>query len=291
MKKLNILVTGTSGFIGRAFLSRLNADKFNIFGLSRTPPSDSSPFKQFFTQDIAKPFTIDQEFDFVFHLAACNFTHVQGAATSEFDLANVEGTRNLIKAVKAHKFIFMSTTRVYRQDGAPLTEESPLLPVGLYQESKLKAEAVLNGIPNQSIILRSTNVAGPGQPDKALVPVLFRNAFQGEPLTIITSSEARLQLLATRDLIDCFLKIIEKDLQGGIYNIAPKERISMREVAEGIIALTNSKSPVTYKSHEPVPFSPLLSDKLEKSLGWEAKTSAEELLQSCANYYRTVYAS
>ena len=104
---MNILVTGASGFIGRALVQALAQHPYNIFGLASGKNGrnfDGSLVKDFFVQDIRQPFKLSQSFDYVFHLAALNITHVGRADVREYDCVNVRGTENLLKAVTAKKF-------------------------------------------------------------------------------------------------------------------------------------------------------------------------------------------
>ena len=107
---MNILVTGANGFIGRRLSSRLISHGHHVFGLSLTSPSDPSlAFKGYYQQDISKPFSLNGHFDFVIHLAAYNITNVGAKDTDLYTAINVEGTKNLLKAVHAKKiYLFIN---------------------------------------------------------------------------------------------------------------------------------------------------------------------------------------
>ena len=294
MTKLNILITGATGFIGHAFLARLDKEQHNVFVLARSKPADflMSGIQDFYEQDLNVPFQLNIPFDYVFHLAACNFTNVGQATKQQYQAINVEGTKNLIDALRVKKFIFMSTARVYRFQGMPLVEESPLGPVGLYEQSKLEAEEICRKqIPRENlIILRSTNIVGPGQADKALIPIFFKNALNDKPLTISVSAKTPLQLLSVEDMIDIFLNIISFPSAGGIYNIAPLEIVTIKTVAREVISLTHSRSTIECVNFKPADDSPVKVDKAIRVFQWRPKTEVKELLRQCYQYYKRIYA-
>lgn len=264
-----ILVTGADGFIGKAFCSRLNALGHHVVKLTREK------------QDIAKPFTLKDEFDFVFHLAAHNITHVGEAGTDLYHLVNAEGTRNVLKAVKTKNFVFLSTAKIYLQQGQPVTEDSALLPLKEYEKSKLAAENICreNFGADRLLILRSINIVGVGQSEKAVIPVLFKKAKAGEPLDILGPKDSVLQFLYVEDAVDAFVKVIEKGGLSGTYNLASRDKISLTDLAVAIKDLCGSKSEIRLLNEDKGTFSEILSTKIEKELGWKAKTTIREILE------------
>ena len=81
-------------------------------------------------------------FDFVFHFAAVNQTHIGKKTYSIYHKVNVLGTENVIKALNFDKFVFMSSAKIYEMNGVKIDESSPVLPIAEYEKSKLEAEKV-----------------------------------------------------------------------------------------------------------------------------------------------------
>lgn len=289
MNKKNILVTGANGFIARAFLNRLDTHQYNVYALASQAPR--LPLKEgvkgFFHQDICQPFKLNLPFDFVFHLAACNFTHVGVASDDIYEQVNVQGTAHILGGVKTNQFIFMSTAKIYQQQGILITEASEVEPKGLYEQSKLKAEGLCRKILGEDklLILRSSNVAGPGQSMKALIPVFLKSAIEGKPLRITVSALTRLQLLYINDLIDAFLSIIACPPRSGVYNIAPEESVGIEDLAKRIIVQSASRSSIECANHEEAPFSAINADKFCNGFRWQAKTSVDQLIKESYLYY------
>jgi nucleoside-diphosphate-sugar epimerase len=271
---MNILVTGANGFIGRRLSPRLMAQGHQVTN---------------FSQDISKPFLLKTSFDLAIHLAAYNITNVGLTDTDLYTAVNVDGTRNLLQAVQARKFIYLSTTKVYKNESRPLTEESPLEPHGAYAQSKLKAEEICRSfLKKESLfILRSVNVLGWGQAAKAVLPVFFQKAKANQALDILQSAHTPMQFVYVEDLIDAIEAVIGNWETSGIFNIAHEEPVTLEQLASAVIALTQSSSVLNItKNSSEVIFSPVICDKAYRSIGWKAKTTLSQILE----FYNEAYA-
>src|SRR3990167_8337960 len=248
MPKPNILITGANGFIGQALLKSLDRKQYNVFALdSQTLQiSDGRPVQRYFQQDITSSFKLEGDFDWVFHFAALNVTHVGKADDEDYRRVNVLGTENLLRAVHTRQFVFMSTVKVYRERKGDIDEDSPLDPRNGYERSKLEAEEVCRRCVAKGhlTIFRAVNVVGPGQAEKAVIPVFFRRAMQGEPLEIIYSGQTPLQMLHIEDLLQVFYLLLTKNKGIGTVNLCPDETITLAELAQKIQALCGSRSQI-----------------------------------------------
>lgn len=173
-----ILITGSSGFVGRNLSAVLEDAGYHTSQVVRTPRTGSelAMSRLYFTKNIDA--TTDwtdalTEVDVVVHLAAK--VHVMDGAEAN-DLAsfretNVSGTQNL--AVQAadssvKRFIFLSSIKVNGEEtGAiPFRADQPPNPQGTYSQSKFEAEQVLRDIEGSSgmevVIIRPPLVYGPG---------------------------------------------------------------------------------------------------------------------------------
>ncbi len=287
---MNILVTGACGFIGRAFISLLLESPHRIFALDRNHALGKLPrsLVQFYIQDITKEFMIKEKFDFIFHLAACNVTHVDVSDLKAYCSVNVRGTENVIKATRTRYFIFLSTAKVYQTQSGSVDEAAPVAPKNDYEKSKLEAEDICRTyVPSDRLtILRSVNIAGPGQAEKAVIPMFFKNAYRGDPLKLIGSPETPLQLLYIADLLKAFDLIIAKQKGFGVLNLSCDETISLEDLAKEIIKTAGSVSKIEYPVDcQKAVFSKVLSQKAKDVLGWQACASIKESIQHCHRFY------
>lgn len=264
---MNILVTGANGFIGRRLSSRLSSLGRHVVA---------------FSQDISKPFSLNDRFDFVIHLAAYNITNVGVKDEGLYTAINVDGTKHLLQAVHAKKFIYLSTAKVYKNEGLGLTEDSPVAPQGAYEQSKLKAEEVCRAFLKKEslVILRSVNVIGWGQAPKAVIPVFFQKAKANQALDIIHAAHTPMQFVYVEDLIDALEAVISHEGSSGIFNIAHEETISLEQLARTIITMTHSSSILNIsKDISETLFSPVICGKAYQQLGWRAKTGLTKILE------------
>jgi UDP-glucose 4-epimerase len=106
MKK--ILITGSSGYIGSHLCKMLIASmKYEVHGLDICEPQQV--MHRYYQQDINRPFSIDEEFDTVIHLAALVRVGESEVIPIKYYITNLNGTMNVVNKIKTKNFIFSST--------------------------------------------------------------------------------------------------------------------------------------------------------------------------------------
>jgi len=283
MSRCNILITGAGGFVGQALVKQLINSGHHIYALDINPLDSCTgdKIKKFYRQDLSQPFTLEETFDFVFHLGAYNFTHAGSPQKEAYHRINVLGTENLLNSSNIKNFIFLSTAKVYKLEGKFIDEDSSLGPVQDYEKSKLEAEDLCRKqFQGKNLcVFRSVNIAGPNQAEKAVLPVLFRNAEKGNPLDIFAPKESILQFIYVKDIIQLFLKFIEQGGLSGTFNVYSTNTIRLDQLAYRIVKLMQSDSPVNFSNHSRVIFSEVISKRLMRTFGWQPQTKIEEILQ------------
>ena len=198
-----IAVTGATGFIGQAICEQLIANNYSMRLLVRNPRKASSRIysdAEIIRGDLADPDGLQRLVrgaDAVIHCAGS----VRGATQAQFDRVNVEGTRNLLHAIKActtsQRLIFISS----------LAAREPQL--SFYAASKHRAEQALKteGVGIAWTVLRPPAVYGPG--DRELLPV-FRLMARGVALTP-GSPGARFSMLYVDDLGSAVMAWLDSD--------------------------------------------------------------------------------
>jgi nucleoside-diphosphate-sugar epimerase len=119
---------------------------------------------------------------------------------------------------------------------------------------------------------------GPGQGQKAILPVFFQKALMNLPINVFAPKKSILQLLYISDIIKAFQLIIESREVSGIYNLSSKDKISINKLAEEIVRITNSKSRIIYSNNEESNFSEITSQKAKKILNWEPEININDML-------------
>ena len=167
---MSILLTGSKGFIG----SGLKGDGIDIregYDILDYLPA--------------------RKYDVVIHTAAKTSVTESMSFPEKYVKANILGTLNLLKAHPEAHFIYLSTASVYGE-GLDHTVNSPLKPASIYASTKLAGEFIVQNLAKSWVILRLTNVIGPGERGEPNVYQIFQKE---EALTIYGDG------LQTRDFV------------------------------------------------------------------------------------------
>lgn len=282
---MNILVTGANGFIGSSLIERLAASGHQCDGLDIVF-SKELPLRKAYQIDLSKEFQLDEEYDYVFHLGAYNVTHVGDKDREKYQKINVEGTRNLLKACRIKNFIFLSTVKVYRQEDGNIDEDSVLLPISDYAQSKLDAEKVCQELfsGEHLIIFRSVNVVGSGQSMKALLPVFFDKALKNETIEIFVPRLLEVHLLYIDDIVDLFMSVLQYEGEQWIFNIPSKDSLSIEDAARRIKDICHSSSEIMC-SNDNVPVNARFESKrIFTAFDWKPKVGCSEIIKTFGEY-------
>lgn len=275
-----ILVTGASGFIGRYLAERFKSEDLYTQGLTGTS------IGKFHRLDLRDQVDVERSIeeikpDYVFHCAA-TIKRDEKEREEIFGI-NVEGTRNLLEALKANPlklFVFFSSGEVCAGGKSPLSKDSPYAPLSPYSESKIEAERLVreSGLPY--VILRPLLVYGPGQTGRLFTAQLI-GAAKKEEVFKMTLGEQKRDFVYVEDLADLCERLIEipDKVDGETFFVSAGNPISMGEVADIASELLNEKlktdRTLPYRPNETMLYSADISD-LTRITGWKPKTSMRE---------------
>ena len=186
-----VLVTGATGFIGRAVVEALAAHGFVVRATVRRTPQPPFPNGVEVMQhgDLAQ--AVDwhpllEGVDQIVHLAG--IAHAgRGIAPERYDQVNRVATAQMATAAAAagvHHFVFISSIRAQSGPVADhgLTERDPAAPTDAYGRSKLAAEEAVRSAGVPFTILRPVVLYGPGV--KGNISLLLRAAASPLPLPV-----------------------------------------------------------------------------------------------------------
>jgi len=257
---MKFLVTGGSGFIGSHLVHRLQSHgpvtvldnlstgkEANLQGLSC----------RFLRGSILDPASLQDALTgvtHIFHLAAMVSVPESVAHPDRCHEMNVEGTRLVLAAAAragAQRLVLASSCAIYGNDPTmPKTETLPPAPASPYAQSKLEDEALCLSSPLPAVPLRFFNVYGPRQdpqgPYAAAVPKLLEAALAGTPLPIHGDGLQTRDFVFVEDVTSALLHAALHPEMTGSYNVASGQSISILQLAQTILATTQSTSPITY---------------------------------------------
>lgn len=284
----NILVTGVTGFIGSHLCKRLVNDGNQVIGISHSGNTRRiESIKDRMTiciGDIRNPDFINDilkqnKIKTVFHLAA-----QVPYCTDDKDFVgiNVDGTLNIVKASIANKverFIHASTMSIYTTppEYMPVDELHPTAPRDIYGITKLAGELCLKYVPMKVTILRFAGTYGEFCDNRA-VDIFVRSALSNQPIKIDGDGLQSSDFTHIDDIVDGIILAWQRGKET-VYNIGSGQETRIKDLADTIIKLTDSKSRMEYVSNNierPFRFSIDIS-KACKELGYKPRTLKEGL--------------
>jgi UDP-glucuronate decarboxylase len=303
-----ILVTGGAGFIGSHLCERLLAEghdvlcvdnyftgnKANIAALFHNPRFEAM------RHDVTFPLYV--EVDEIYNLACpaspvhYQFDPVQTTKTSVHGAINMLG---LAKRVRA-KIFQASTSEVYGDPKVHPQVESywgNTNPIGLracYDEGKRCAETLFFDYRRQHNlnvkVARIFNTYGPRMHpnDGRVVSNFIVQALRNEPVTVYGDGSQTRAFCYVDDLVEGFIRLMATpdDFTGPV-NLGNPGEFTILELAEKVIALTNSKSGILFRplpADDPVQRQPDIT-LARSSLGWEPTVPLDKGLETTVEYF------
>lgn len=304
-----ILVTGGAGFLGSHLCERLLSEGNDVVCLDNffTGAKDNiahlsgNPNFEVIRHDICHPIFL--EMDEVYNLACpaspphYQYNPVHTTKTSVMGMINMLG---LAKRTNA-KILQASTSEVY---GDPNIHPQPesywgnVNPIGIrscYDEGKRCAETLCfdyHREHNLKIkVARIFNTYGPRMHpnDGRVVSNFIMQALRNDPITIYGDGTQSRSFCYMEDLIEAFIRLMATDDKFvGPINLGNPVEFTMLELAEKIIAITGSTSPLVKKplpGDDPRQRQPNI-DLAKEKLDWEPKIMLDEGLKRTINYFR-----
>jgi UDP-glucuronate decarboxylase len=310
MKK--ILVTGGAGFVGSHLCKRLLNEGNEVICLDNYFTGNKknivelldNPYFEMVRHDITEPYYA--EVDEIYNLACpaspvhYQFNPIKTIKTSVMGAINTLG---LAKRVGA-KILQASTSEVY---GDPDVHPQPesywgrVNPIGIrscYDEGKRSAETLFMDYHHQNNvaikIIRIFNTYGPNMnpEDGRVVSNFIVQALKGEDITIFGDGLQTRSFQYVDDLVEGMVRMMASDPAFlGPVNIGNPHEFTMLELAQEVIALTNSSSKIIHLAlpqDDPKQRQPDISLAKEKLNGWEPKTQLREGLQTTIAYFEAL---
>jgi len=305
------LVTGGAGFLGSHLCARLlergdhvicldnfyTGKRENVAALAEGAHARELEIVR---HDIVEPYFV--EVDEIYHLACpASPVHYQRNPVRTLK-TSVVGTMNVLELARetGARVLVSSTSEIY---GEPELHPQPehywghVNPIGrrsCYDEGKRCGEALCAAYSKQHGVdvrlVRIFNTYGPRmhEGDGRVISNFITQALHGDPITIYGDGTQTRSLCYQSDLVAGLVAMMACDHDPGPVNLGNPEEMTVREIAERVIALTGSDSPLQFcplPADDPTRRRPDIA-KARRVLGWAPRVSFADGLAETIEYYR-----
>ena len=315
---MKILITGGAGFIGSHLTQYLLSQDQQVVILddfSGAGEENLNQVKDSNNLSIIKGSILNQELvtklmkdvTHCYHLAAAlGVEKINNDPISSFE-TNLKGSQIVLNAAVnvSARTLLASSSEVYGKNSyVPLNEASdrvlgsPDIARWSYSEAKamdeLHAFELFKHKSFPVTIARFFNTVGPRQSGSygMVLPRFVKAAISNQPLTVYGDGTQSRTFCSVTDVVDALVLLMDsKESIGQAFNIGSTNEITITELAQKVIKLTNSSSEIVYKKHsevfgdhfeEPQRRVPDIS-KIKKIVGWQPKQSLDEVIIEITN--------
>jgi GDP-4-dehydro-6-deoxy-D-mannose reductase len=293
-----VLITGSSGFVGRYLKSYLLSRSIKVQEI----PADID------IRDKNKVynFCLNYSFDAVVHLAAQSFIPRSIEDPKETNEINFTGTLNLLEGLREAKFsgvfLFVGSSDVYGivpESLLPIRENLAHSPINPYAKSKSAAEFLckkwsFSKSGMRIIMTRSFNHIGPMQDQRFVISrfckqvALIKCGLQESNIRVGNLNVTR-DFTDVRDVVRAYLILLEKGSNGSVYNVCSGQEISLKNILPILRQIANidfSEEVCSdlYRDAEQVRVFGSFN-KIKKDLGWFPKILFKQSLEDTYNYW------
>lgn len=301
----NILITGSSGFIGKYLIEKLkNNNNLNI----QTLENDLRNY------DKVKQEILNKKPNIIVHLAACTEVAKSFESPLKFSETNYLGTVNLAETAlqldSFDLFLFSSTMETYgwqpvsdkimnntynEKDLIPFDENTPQNPNASYAVAKLGCEKYIEYLNRSYNLpycnLRQTNTYGRWDNDFFVVEQIITQMLNEEKVRLGNPKPYR-NFLFIDDLIELYDKIINNPTKviNNTYCLGPQNAIKICDLTTIIAEKLNCNKEIVWNSKLQRPgeiyYLSSCGDKIYNHIGWKPKTDLNKGLDLTISYWK-----
>jgi UDP-glucose 4-epimerase len=256
---MNFLITGAAGFLGSNLANFLVREGHQVRGLddlSTGDPQSLSPDVLFTRGDVndrPRLWTLLQDVDCVYHLAARVSVPESVLYPREYNATNVGGTVSLMEAMRdvgVRRVVLISSGAVYGDQGAqPLLESATPNPRSPYAVSKLAAEFYVRTIGDlwgiETVSLRVFNAYGPGQrlpvSHPPVIPNYLRQSVRGGTIVMHGDGSQTRDYVYVDDVVSAMIgAATAPNINHLVINIGSGVEVSIRDLVRLVREVTGA---------------------------------------------------
>lgn len=282
---MRILVTGSSGLIGKNLVRELKEAGHTVLEVSRKDGWD------LLNKDITKNRIEVFKPQIVYHLAA-------NAAESRGQISPIDMTERNLNIflnvlvpsinVKVKRFIYTSSVAVYGDVEVPYREDDIPKPKDVYGVNKLACEQTLKILAKvhgfDYTIFRPHNVYGPHQdmanPYKNVVALFMRNIIEDKELTLFGEGKMKRAFSYVDDVVNYLIKAMDDKFKNETINVGSTMEVDIVTLLTMIEDIAGKKAKKKFLPARPQEiFNFLPNHRKQSLLGYYSETPLDEGLQ------------
>ena len=227
-----IIVTGASGFIGRALVIKLNSQGWDVIPVTAADGdiADSCTLAKCLQKDIAH----------VFHLAGKTFVPDSWVNPQGFYQTNVLGTVSVLEFCRARNIplTYVSAYVYGHPNTLPICEDSAIKPNNPYAMTKWLAEQACEFYSNSYSLpvttIRPFNAYGIGQAENFLIASIISQALDGGESIVVKDLIPKRDYVYLEDLLTALVATLKTENRYRVYNIGSGASLSVKDVIDVI---------------------------------------------------------
>ncbi len=309
---MKALIIGAAGFVGRHLIKNIKENtNWQVYATKITRESDIADIDGVFDLDILNPEEISDVLnqvrpDYIFHLAAQSSVALSWKTPALTIDINIKGTVHVLDAIALldyrPRILLIGSGEEYgfiRPNELPINEENPLRPGNIYAATKA-AQNMIGKIYAQAygmdiVMVRAFNHIGTDQDPIFVVAdfckqVAMIEAKQHPAVMKVGNLKAKRDFTDVRDVVQAYLLLMEKGKSGEIYNVGSGHAISIEELLNMILSLSDVKIEVTNDEAKMRPSDiPIIEadvSKLHDSTQWTVTIPLMQTLRETLDFWR-----
>jgi UDP-glucose 4-epimerase len=313
------LITGAAGFIGSHLTDLLLQSNQKVIGLDNLSTGSLGNLEQalenpkfsFIQGSVLDSLILDeavQNCDYVFHLAAAVGVKLIVERPLHSLVTNIRGTDHVVEVCHRYKkaILIASTSEIYGKNPKQALSENddrvlgaPSIARWAYSVAKSVDEILAYAYFKEKnlpiTVVRLFNTVGPRQSGAygMVLPRFVQQAISGQPITVYGDGNQSRSFCHVSDVVRALYALSQTDKAvGEVFNVGKPDEIKIRELAELVIRLINSKSEIKFVPYDEAyesGFEDMLRRvpdiaKIKNTIGWEPEVDLETIIRDVAEY-------
>lgn len=299
---MKVAILGAAGFLGRCLSESMASAGIEVVAATRRPAA----FGHAGIRNVVAPYADKDDFlpllrdgAAVIHAASIS-TPGSSAAHPQLD-GNLRTTLGLLEALQefpGNRLLYISSGgTLYGDSDQPMPEDAPLRPRSYHAAGKIAAESFIRAwasqYPGTAIVLRPSNVYGPGQrPGNGfgVVPNAFRCALDAAPFTVLGDGRSLRDYLYVDDFVALCTAALSTHAEEGahVYNAASGRALELLALLDRIDATTGMPLRRVFRPARTIDVRAITLDNAaaRTAFGWNPAIDLDEGLRRSWDWFR-----